>query len=114
MDELSGRLVAYVGIDPAAAEKAVGIISDFRPKESSSETLRSLLAELLGTDAFPRDDAGCMGGVMGAGMRMGATGLSMGNVQSDTWKFIAYPSEKVGGDGVGEFVAVIAARAQFV
>ena len=90
MDELSGRLVANVG------------------------ALQFLLAKLPGTDAFPRDDAGYMGGVMGAGMHMGGTGLSMGNVQSDTWKFIAYPSEKVGGDGVGEFVAVIAARAQFV
>ena len=38
----------------------------------------------------------------------------MGNVQSVTWKFIANASEKVGGDGVSEFVAVIAARAQFV
>ena len=48
MDELSGRLVANVG------------------------ALQSLLAKLPGMDAFPRDDAGCMGGVMGAGMRMGA------------------------------------------
>jgi hypothetical protein len=68
--------------------------------------LQSLLAKLPGMNAFP--------GVMGAGMRMGGTGLSMGNVQSVTWKFIAYASEKVGGDGVGEFAAVIAARAQFV
>lgn len=51
---------------------------------------------------------------MGAEIRMGGTGLSMGNVQSGTWKFIAYASEKVGGDGIGEFVAVTAARAQFV
>lgn len=90
MDELSGRLVANVG------------------------ALQFLLGTLPRTDAFPRDDAGCMGGVMGAGMRMGGTGLSMGNVQSGTWKFIAYPSEKVGGDGIGEFVVVTAARAQFV
>jgi hypothetical protein len=90
MDDLSGRLVANVG------------------------ALQSLLAKLPGMNAFPRGDAGCMGGVMGAGMRMGGTGLSMGNVQSVTWKFIAYASEKVGGDGVGEFAAVIAARAQFV
>ena len=90
MDELSGRLVANVG------------------------ALQFLLGTLPRTDAFPRDDAGGMGGVVGAGMRMGGTGLSMGNVQSGTWEFIAYASEKVGGDGVGEFVAVIAARAQFV
>ena len=48
MDELSGRLVANVG------------------------ALQFLLGTLPRTDAFPRDDAGCMGGVMGAGMRMGA------------------------------------------
>ncbi len=47
MDELSGRLVANVG------------------------ALKSLFAKLPGTDAFPRDDAGCRGGVMGAGMRIG-------------------------------------------
>lgn len=76
--------------------------------------LQFLLAKLPGTDAFPRDDGGCVGGVMGAGMRMGGTGLSTGKVRSVTWKFIAYASEKVGGNGVGEFVAVIAARAQFV
>jgi hypothetical protein len=87
MDVLSGPLVANVG------------------------ALQFLLAKLPGTDAFPRDDAG---GVMGAGMRMGGTGLNTGNVRSVTWKFIAYASEKVGGNGVGEFVAVIAARAQFV
>ena len=40
--------------------------------------------------------------------------MNMGNVQSVIRKFIAYASEKVGGNGVGEFVAVIAARAQFV
>ena len=90
MDDLSGRLVANVG------------------------ARQSLLAKLRGMNAFPRGDAGCRGGAMGAGMRMGGTGLSMGNVQSGTWKFIAYASEKVSGDGIGEFVAVTAARAQFV
>ncbi|MGB9394573.1 MAG: DUF2267 domain-containing protein, partial [Pseudolabrys sp.] len=33
MDELIGRLVANVGVDRSAAEKAVGIILDFLRKE---------------------------------------------------------------------------------
>ena len=114
MDELSGRLVANVGIDPAAAEKAAGIIVDFLAKEDPPDKLQSFLVKLPDADAFRREDAGCMGGVMGAGMRMMGTGLSMGNVRSVTEKFIVYAGERVGEGGAGEFVAVIAARARFV
>ena len=39
-----------------------------------------------------------MGGVMGAGMRMMAAGLSMGQVQDITRHFIAFAREKVGED----------------
>jgi hypothetical protein len=111
MDELSGRLVANVGIDPAVADKAVDIVLDFLAKEDPSDKLQSLLVKLPDADALRHEDTG---GAIGARVGMVGAGLSMGNVQSDIWKFIAYASEKVGGDGVGEFVAVIAARARFV
>jgi hypothetical protein len=55
-----------------------------------------------------------MGGVMGAGMRMMAAGLSMGQVQSITRQFIAYAREKVGEDEVGAIVGAIPGLAQFV
>ena len=51
---------------------------------------------------------------MGAGMRMMAAGLGMGQVPDGTWLFIAYAREKVGEDVVAEFVAAIAGLAQFV
>ncbi len=92
MDELIGRLVADVGIDRAAAEKAVGIILDFLVKEGPADKVQSLLTKLPGAETLMQKAAsegggigvmaGAMGGVMGAGMRMMSAGLTMGQVQS--------------------------------
>jgi hypothetical protein len=124
MDELIARLVADVGIDRAAAEKAVGIIFDFLVKEGPADKVQPLLAKLPGVEAIMQratseNDgggmmAGAMGGVMGAGMRMMSAGLSMGQVQSVTRAVIAYAREKAGEDAVGEIVAAIPGLAQFV
>jgi hypothetical protein len=124
MDELIARLVADVGIDRAAAEKAVGIILEFLLEEGPTDKVQALLAKLPGAEAVMQKAAsesdtggmmgGAMGGVMGAGMRMMSAGLSMGQVQSVTRAVIAYTREKAGEDAVGEIVAAIPGLAQFV
>jgi hypothetical protein len=121
MDELIGRLVADIGIDRAAAERAVGIILDFLVKEGPADKVQPLLAKLPGAEALIQRAAseggglgGMMGGVMGAGMKMMSAGLSMGQVQSVTRAVIAYTREKAGEDAVGEIVAAIPGLAQFV
>jgi hypothetical protein len=119
MDELIGRLVANVGIDRAAAAMAVGIILDFVANEGPPDKAQSFLAKLPGADALrPQaagEDADGMGGVMGAGLRMMGTGLSIGAVQSVTQQFVANAREKVGEEEeVSEFVAAIPGLAQFV
>lgn len=118
MDELIGRLVADIGIDRAAAEKAVGIILACLVKEGPADKVQPLLAKLPGADALVQKAAseggGLMGGVMGAGMQMMSAGLSMGQVQSVTREVIAYTREKAGEDAVGEIVAAIPGLAQFV
>lgn len=124
MDELIGRLVADVGIDRAAAEKAVGIILDFLVKEGPPDKVQPLLAKLPGSDALIAKAneggglagmmGGAMGGVMGAGMKMMSAGLNMGQVQSVTRIVIAYAREKAGEDAVGEIVGAIPGLAQFV
>ena len=124
MEELIARLVADVGIDRAAAEKAVGIIFDFLAKEGPGDKVQPLLAKLPGAEAVMQKAAsedngdgpmaGAMSGVMGAGMRMMSAGLSMGQVQSVTREVIAYAREKAGEDAVGEIVAAIPGLAQFV
>ena len=120
MEELIARLTADVGIDRAAAEKAVGIIFDFLAKEGPADKVQPLLAKLPGAEAVMQqaasegDGDGLTGGVMGAGMRMMSAGLSMGQVQSVTREVIAYAREKAGEDAVGEIVAAIPGLAQFV
>ena len=121
MDELIGRLVAIVGVDRAAAEKAVGIILQFLIKEGPADKVKVLIDKLPGAEtaiaAAPADNgSGGMfgGGVMAAGTRMMSAGLSMGQVQGVTRETIAYAREKAGEDAVGEIVGAIPGLAQFV
>jgi len=124
MDELVARLVAKVGVDKTAAEKAVGIILDFLQKEGPSEKVQTLIAKLPGAEALikaQQNDAGGgfgngfgMGGVMGAGTKMMAAGLSMSQVQAVTKETIAFAREKAGEDAIGEIVGAIPGLSQFV
>jgi len=126
MDELIARLVADVGIDRSAAEKAVGIIIDFLVKEGPADKVQPLMAKLPGADALlAKTDSessgpvggltsGLMGGVMGAGMRMMSAGLSMGEVQDVARAVLAYAREKAGDKAISEVGAAIPGLAQFV
>lgn len=122
MDELIARLVANVGVDRIAAEKAVGIILDFLSKEGPPDKVQPLIDKLPGAQALIQaqqgGDAGggmfTMGGIMGAGTKMMAAGLSMGQVQAVTKEVIAYTREKAGEDAIGEIVGAIPGLSQFV
>ncbi|MGB6349280.1 MAG: DUF2267 domain-containing protein [Pseudolabrys sp.] len=120
MDELIERLVAQVGVERGAAEKAVGIILDFLRKEGPNDKVQALIDKLPGADALlaKQPDAGggmfSLGGIMGAGTKMMAAGLSMGQVQSVTRETISYAREKIGDDAVGEIVGAIPGLSQFI
>jgi hypothetical protein len=120
MDELIARLVANVGVDRAAAEKSVGIILDFLRKEGPADKVQALIDRLPGAETLlqaQQGDSGGMfgmGGIMGAGTKMMAAGLSMGQVQGVTKEVIAYAREKAGEDAIGEIVGAIPGLSQFV
>jgi hypothetical protein len=120
MDELIARLVANVGVDQAAAEKSVGVILDFLRKEGPPDKVQLLIDRLPGAQALldsAQDSSGgmfAMGGLMGAGSRMMAAGLSMGQVQGVTKEVIAYAREKAGEDTVGDIVGSIPGLGQFI
>ena len=64
MDELVARLVANVGVDKTAAEKAVGIILDFLHKEGPADKVQALIDTLPGAEALIKaqqadDGGGC-------------------------------------------------------
>ena len=118
MDELIARLVADVGIDRSAAEKAVGIILDFLVKEGPADKVQPLMAKLPGAEALRAktgsESSGLMSGVMGAGMRMMSAGLTMGEVQDVARAVLAYAREKAGDKAISEVGAAIPGLAQFV
>ena len=122
MDELVARLVANVGVDQVAAEKSVGIILDFLRKEGPADKVQALIDRLPGAEALMQvqqgADAGggmfAMGGIMGAGTKMMAAGLSMSQVQGVTREVIAYTREKAGEDAIGEIVSAIPGLSQFI
>jgi hypothetical protein len=122
MDELVALLVAKVGVDRVAAEKAVGIILDFLRKEGPTDKVQALIDRLPGAEALLQaqqgSDAGggmfSMGGIMGAGTKMMAAGLSMGQVQGVTKEVIAYAREKAGEDAIGEIVGAIPGLSAFI
>ena len=118
MDELLGRLIANVGVERDTAEKAVGIILDFLRKEGPTDKVQALIDRLPGAEALisQQSEGGgfSVGGIMGAGTKMMAAGLSMGQVQGVTRETIAYAREKIGDDAVGEIVGSIPGLSQFV
>ena len=122
MDELIERLVANVGVDRDAAEKAVGVIFEFLRKEGPADKVQALMDRMPGAKEFietreGQDSGGgafAMGGIMGAGTKMMAAGLSMGEVQGVTREVIAYAREKAGEDAIGEVVGAIPGLSQFV
>ncbi len=121
MDELIGRLVAKTGVDHATAATAVGIILQFLVKEGPADKVQKLIDQHPGAaeaieQAPPYSSTGGMfgGGVMAAGTRMMAAGLSMGLVKAVTRETISYAREKIGEDAVGEIVGAIPGLGQFV
>lgn len=120
MDELVERLVAKIGIDRTAAQKAVGIILQFLAKEAPAEKVKPLLDKLPGAEAAinaaPANSGGMfgMGGIMGVGSRMMAAGLNMSEVQAVSREILGYAREKIGEDAVGQIVTAIPGLGQFV
>jgi hypothetical protein len=123
MDELVGRLVVKVGIDRATAEKAVGIIFDFLREEGPTDKVQALIARLPGAEAQLQmqqdiDASGggmlAMGGIMGAGTKMMAAGLSMGQVQEVAKEVFGYAREKAGDNALDEIAGAIPGLSQFV
>ncbi len=123
MDELISRLVANVGIDRGAAEKAVAIMFDFLRKEGPGDKVQALLDSLPGAEELMESQDGvdasgggmfALGGIMGAGTKMMAAGLSMGQVQGVARETLAFAREKAGEDVVGEIVGAVPGLSQFV
>lgn len=130
MEELINRIATNVGIDPALAEKAVGLIIGFLQKNAPEEHVGSMMeampgaAELAAAHAPEEGGGGLLGGLMGMmgagggvmalGQQLMSNGIDMGQIGSLSKEVFAYAQEKVGEDKMGAIVASIPGLSQFV
>ncbi|PYE85315.1 DUF2267 domain-containing protein [Phyllobacterium leguminum] len=123
MDELVARITSTVGIDPATATKAVGLILAFLQKEGPADKVAALMAAIPGAqEAIATADAqggggflsNMMGGVMGLGSQLMGMGLGMSEISGVSKQTIAYAREKAGAGPVDAVVDSIPGLSQFV
>jgi hypothetical protein len=121
MDELVGRIVSNVGIEPSMAAKVVGIMLDFFTTQGSPEKTQALLDRLPGAaeaiEAARADRGGLLGampGIMGAGSRMMSAGLAMEQIQPVVREFIAYARENAGAEEIDGIIGSIPGASQFI
>jgi hypothetical protein len=126
MQELIDRVVQNVGLDPALAEKAVGMIFAFLNKEApeaAGEAFAAMpgAAELAAANA--PEGGGLMGGLMGMmggggvmalGQQLMGAGIGMGQIQTLSKEVFAFGREKAGEDTMGAIVGSIPGLSQFV
>lgn len=126
MQELINRVVQNVGLEPALAEKSVGLILAFLQKEApeaASEAFAAMpgAAELAAANA--PDGGGLMaglmgmmggGGVMALGQQLMSAGIGMGQIQALSKEVFAYGRETAGEDAMGALVGAIPGLSQFV
>lgn len=128
MEELIGRIVANVGVEPELAKTAIGLILGFLQKEGPQDKIESLMGALPGAAELVSQThsgggglMGAIGGMMGGGGgamalmgQLTGAGLGMGDIQGVAKEVVGYAKEKAGDDLVEDVVGSIPGLGQFV
>ncbi|MCW6507526.1 DUF2267 domain-containing protein [Lichenifustis flavocetrariae] len=121
MDELVERVSTSAGIEPEAAQKAIGLILNFLLKEGPEDQVNTVIDVIPGaraamSGAAVEEDEGSVlngltgghgGGLMGLAGQLSGLGLSMGEMQTIGREVLGYAREKAGEDTVGEIAGAI-------
>ena len=130
MNELVTRVADAVGIDPALAEKAIGMMLGFLQREAADGPVAKMIesipgaAELVAKYNGEGTDGGGMlgglmsaiggGGVMGLGQQLMGEGLGMSEITGLAKETIAVAREHAGDDTVDEVVSSVPGLGQFI
>lgn len=124
MNELVQQVADQVGIDPATAEKAIGMMLAFLKKEAPGSAIEQMLAAIPGANdlAAAQDGGGGGllgsllggGGIMGLGQQLMGAGLGMGEITGLAKQTIAVARQHAGDDVVDQVVASVPGLSQFV
>ncbi len=129
MNELVTRIADKVGIEPALAEKSVGMMLGFLQREAADGPVAKMIESVPGAlDLFAKVNGegegkgllgGLMsalggGGIMGLGQQLMAQGLGMGEISKLAKETMAAAREYAGDEVVDEVVASVPGLSQFV
>ena len=130
MNELVTRVADAVGIDPALAEKAIGMMLGFLQREAADGPVAKMIesipgaAELVAKYNGEGTGGGGMlgglmsaiggGGVMGLGQQLMGEGLGMGEITGLAKETIAVAREHAGDETVDEVVSSVPGLGQFI
>lgn len=131
MNELIQRVSDNVGIDPATAEKAIGMMLGFLQREAADGPVARMIEAIPGaSDLVAKYNGegaggggllggllsavGAGGGVMALGQQLMSQGLGMGEITSLAKETIGYAKEQAGEEVVDEVVNSVPGLSQFV
>jgi len=130
MNDLVTRVADAVGIDPALAEKAIGMMLGFLQREAADGPVARMIEAIPGASELVAQYngegtggggllGGLMsaiggGGIMGLGQQLMSQGLGMGEISGLAKETIAVAREHAGSDVVDEVVASVPGLSQFV
>jgi threonine dehydrogenase-like Zn-dependent dehydrogenase len=130
MNDLVSRVASNVGIDPALAEKAIGMMLGFLQREAADGPVARMIESIPGATELVaqyngegQGGGGLLGGlmsaiggggVMGLGQQLMSQGLGMGEITGLAKETIAVAREHAGDETVDEVVASVPGLGQFV
>ncbi|MBB3976033.1 hypothetical protein GGQ64_001220 [Rhizobium azooxidifex] len=129
MNDLVNRVAENVGIDPATAEKAIGMMLGFLQREAAEGPVAQMIESIPGaSDLIAKYNGegtggggllgGLMsslgGGVMALGQQLMSQGLGMGEITGLAKETIAVAREHAGDEVVDEVVGSVPGLGQFI
>ncbi|MDB5524201.1 MAG: hypothetical protein JWM58_1964 [Rhizobium sp.] len=123
MSEIVTQIAEATGLDPATAEKAIGMMLGFLEKEGDDGAVRKMIAAIPGaaelTSEHGGDGGGFLGGligggIMGLGQQLMGLGLGMGEITALARQTIAAARQYAGDEVVDQVVASVPGLGQFI
>jgi hypothetical protein len=129
MNDLVTRVADAVGIEPALAEKAIGMMLGFLQREAADGPVAKMIEAIPGASDLVAQyngegaGGGLLGGLMNAiggggvmalGQQLMSQGLGMGEITGLAKETMAVAREHAGPDVVDEVVASVPGLSQFV
>lgn len=131
MNEVVDQIAAKAGIDPALAEKAVGMILGFLQREAADGPIARMIEAIPGASElvaqYNGEGAGGGGGllgglmsaiggggIMGLGQQLMSQGIGMSEITTLAKETIAVARQHAGDETVDQVIASVPGLSQFV